>query len=473
MVERRCARHRGGAPGGTPRAVPSGSQQPSRSQQDRDLRAIVSDGVAFSAMVGLGETYVPAFALAAGFGGVVAGLVATVPMLAGALFQLVTPLAVRRLRSYRRWVVLCACLQALAFAPLVLGAALGRIGLGWLGLATVAYWAFGMATSPAWNAWVTSLVPREIRAGFFARRARSAHASLFVAVLAGGLLLQWGRDRELELPVYGLLFASAMLCRFASARSLSRQSEAPGLAANHRALPSREVVRAVRTAGSLRVLLYLLGMQAVVNVAAPYFTPYMLGPLAFSYTQFMGLTAVAFLARVAVLPLLGRVAHARGSRPVLWWGALGIVPLPALWLVSHDFLYLAGVQVVAGVAWAALEFATLLSFFEGIDEPHRASVLSAFNLGTAVAVALGALGGSWLFGHFGGPGGGFAWLFAASSAGRLAMLVVLRGAEPARRLTHLMLRTLAVRPSAGAVERPILASADDGSGESRRREPGA
>jgi hypothetical protein len=76
--------------------------------RERDLHAITADGAFFSAMVGLGETYVPAFALAVGLGEVVAGLIATLPMLAGAVFQLVTPWAVRHLRSYRRWIVLCA-----------------------------------------------------------------------------------------------------------------------------------------------------------------------------------------------------------------------------------------------------------------------------------------------------------------------------------------------------------------------------
>ena len=47
---------------------------------ERDLRSMIGDGIAFSAMVGLGETYVPAFALAAGHGDLAAGLVATLPM---------------------------------------------------------------------------------------------------------------------------------------------------------------------------------------------------------------------------------------------------------------------------------------------------------------------------------------------------------------------------------------------------------
>jgi hypothetical protein len=76
----------------------------------RDLSAITADGVAYSVSVGLGETYIPAFVLAAGLGEVAAGLIATLPPLVGAVFTLVTPVAVRTLHSYRRWVVACASL---------------------------------------------------------------------------------------------------------------------------------------------------------------------------------------------------------------------------------------------------------------------------------------------------------------------------------------------------------------------------
>ena len=434
---------------------------PANPQQQRDLRAITADGVWFSAMVGLGEAYVPAFALAVGLGAVVSGLVATVPMLVGALLQLVTPLGVRVLRSYRRWVVLCATGQALSFAPLCVGAWRGEIGLGWIAAATVAYWAFGMATSPAWNAWVTSLVPVGMRARFFARRTRWAQLSLFGALTAGGLALEWGRAQDAELALFGVLFAVAIGARLVSSRYLARQSEEPGLAERHRTLAPGEVAAAIRRAHSGRVLIYLVVMQAAVHVAAPYFTPYMLGPLALSYAGFMTLTAAAFLARVAVLPLLGRLAHARGTRVVLGFGALGIAPLPALWLVSDAFPYLFFLQLWSGTAWAALEFATMLSFFEGIEERDRASVLSAFNLANAAAIAGGALAGGALFAWMEGGREAYALLFGLSVAARLAALLLLRGTEVARHILDLRFRTLAVRPSAGAVERPILATASE------------
>jgi MFS family permease len=395
-------------------------------QQRRDLHAIVADGVSFSVMVGLGETYIPAFVLATGHGEVAAGLIATLPVLAGAVFQLVTPFAVRQLHSYRRWVVACASLQGLALAPLAIGGARGRIELVWLALATVAYWTFGMATGPAWNAWVTTLVPAEIRKQYFARRARLCHAALFAAMLVGGLALQWGKERASELAFYAALFAGALLARLVSASFLARQSEQAGLVGEHRAQAVGGIREAIRSAGSGRVLAYLLTASLMVNVSAPYFTPYMFGPLDLSYARFMTLIATALVARIAILPYYAALAERRGTRVLLVYGAFGIVPLPVLWLVSDHFAYLVALQVAAGTAWAALEFATMLSFFEGIADRDRARVLSAYNLANATAVAIGALVGSQIFSAMDRTHEAYAMLFVFSTAGRMAALWWLR-----------------------------------------------
>ena len=134
----------------------------------------------------------------------------------------------------------------------------------------------------------------------------------------------------------------------------------------------------------------------------------MFGPLALTYAEFMALTAAALLARIAIMPFYGALAQKRGTRVLLGWGALGIVPLPVLWLVSDHFVYLLALQVISGTPWAALEFATMLSFFEGIEDRDRARVLSAFNLANASMVALGALVGSRIFSWMEGSPGAYA-----------------------------------------------------------------
>src|SRR4029079_18328486 len=85
----------------------------------RDLRLSLGDASGYGAMAGVAEVYFPAFGLALGIPPVLAGLLATVPLLAGGVLQLVAPRAIMRARNLRRWVVGCTALQALSFVPLI------------------------------------------------------------------------------------------------------------------------------------------------------------------------------------------------------------------------------------------------------------------------------------------------------------------------------------------------------------------
>jgi MFS family permease len=430
----------------------------------RDLRLMVAEGVAFSFMVGAGEAYVPAFALAAGHGELAAGLLATLPMLVGALLQLTTPWGVERMRSHRRWVVLAATAQALSFAPLVAGALLGRLGLVWIFLAAVAYWGAGMAAGPAWNTWVDDLVPIRIRPRFFAARNRAQQAMLFVGLGAVGALLHWAsRHGGVSLAVFALPFATAGAARLLSARLLARQSEPHPELPETREITLRAFFGGLRGTPQGRLLRHLLAMTMAVHIAAPYFTPYMLRHLGLSYGAFAMLTAGAFVSRVFALPLLGRAAQRFGTRALLWFGASGVIALPPLWLVSDDLRWLLSVQLVSGVMWASFELAAMLSFFEGIERRERTSVLTLYNFGNAGAIGLGALLGGAFFRFLPADASVYVWLFFVSSAARALALRMLwplgsLGVPRAR----IVLRTLALRPAQGALQRPIVASFEPG-----------
>jgi MFS family permease len=184
---------------------------PSRTRLD--LRAGLGDGASFSLMVGMGETYLAAFALALGLGETAAGLVATVPMLAGALLQLAGPWAVDRLGSHKRWVVLCASCQAasLLLAPLALLGFGSAVFAGFIVfLAATLYWGAGLATGPAWNTWMEAVVPRRVRTRFFASRVRLCQLCLLLGFVGGGLLLQLGSsaDKGSWLGIHGWTLAA-------------------------------------------------------------------------------------------------------------------------------------------------------------------------------------------------------------------------------------------------------------------------
>jgi MFS family permease len=418
---------------------------------------MLRDGIAFSAMVGLGESYLPAFALALGYGSVTAGLVATLPMLAGALFQLATPAAVGLLGSHRRWVVLCAALQALTFIPLIVGALAGQLALELVYLTAALYWGLGMSTGPAWTAWATTLVPKSIRPRFFAQRARASQASLFIALVVGGLLLDRGRADGWPMAAFALIFSLALGSRVLSATFLASQSEPQPAPIGETRISPETIRNHIRTGGHAKLLLYLLVFQLSVWIAAPYFTPYMLGPLGLSYAEFTWLTATAFMSRVLVLPALGSAARRWGTRRLLSLASFGIVPLPALWLVSDSFAWLIVLQLLSGAVWAGFELASLLSFFERIPPRGQTSVLTVYNLANALAIVGGSAIGGFLLGQHWPGFDGFMIVLVVSSSARLLSLALLRGvSETVEPDSIPSLRTLSVRPSTGAVQRPIL-----------------
>jgi MFS family permease len=155
----------------------------------RNLRNCTIDGVIYSVMFGVGETYLAAFAIALGLGDVVAGLVASVPVAVGAILQLAVPAGVRWLGSQRRWVMLCAIVQATSFVPLIIGALVGRMPAAVLFLMATLYWAAAISAGPAWNTWIGTFIPRRVRAHYFGFRWRVCNMGTVTGLAIAGLIL--------------------------------------------------------------------------------------------------------------------------------------------------------------------------------------------------------------------------------------------------------------------------------------------
>jgi MFS family permease len=384
---------------------------------------ITGDQAASSLMVGIGENYFPAFVLAMSSNQLACGLVISVPVVMGAMLQMLAPAALTRLGSYRRWVCACALVQALSFLPLVLAAMYGAMPVTLIFAVVALYWAAGMAAGPAWTSWVETLIPQRVRARYFAWRTRIGQAGTLLAFAAGGALLQWGVPRGYGAALFAVLFALAALARLAAAWFLASQREP--LAPRETRPQWRKWIGCLREDGNGPLFAYLLVVQAAAQISGPYFTPYMLRQLHFSYWDYMLLIATAYLAKIGCLPAFGRLAERYGAHRLLWLGGAAIVPMSALWAVSDRFLYLLGVQVLSGAGWAAYELATLLLTFEKMPTQRRVSLLTVYNLTSAVAILLGSLFGGLLLTGLGQTHDAYLALFLISSVIRAVPLPLL------------------------------------------------
>jgi|HubBroStandDraft_6_1064221.scaffolds.fasta_scaffold06227_5 MFS family permease len=411
---------------GRPRAQQATRRSTRAHRLGRDLRSSVGDAAGCGVMVGTGETYLPAFVLAAGLGDVIAGLVASVPQLAGGIAQLICPRGVRLLGSHRRWVVTCAAIQGLSFVPLVIAAWQGTVSATLVLAVAVLYWSAGLASSPPWNTWMGTVVPGLVRSRYFARRARIQQGAVLIGFLAAGAAIEFGATSENALAGFGLLFALAVACRFASVSFLARTSEPEPMPSNVRHIPLPALMKRFCRGAEAQRLLYISLVQGAAYVASPYFAPYMLRVLKLSYAEYVVLISTAYVAKVVSLSLWGGVAARFGVRKLLWIGGIGIVPSAGAWLISNQFWFLMLVQLASGTAWAAYELAVFLISFNSIRAEERTSVLTVFNLTTTAAMVVGSLLGAGVLVLFGATRPVYFILFGGSSLLRLGTLFFLR-----------------------------------------------
>ena len=114
------------------------------------------------------------------------------------------------------------------------------------------------------------------------------------------------------------------------------------------------------------------------------------------------------------------------------------------------------------MSWAAYELAFFLLFFESIAEEERTSVLTLYNLLNTTAWVAGSLIGGALLFSFDTSFDGYLLVFALSSVGRLAALLLLaRVPRIVVDSDEMGVRTVAVRPGDASLDAPVLASLPD------------
>lgn len=435
-----------------------------------------ADGTLVAFMLGVGEAYIVAFALATGMSEAVAGLIGPLPQLLGAFAGLVIPALLVRLRTVRGLTTILAGVQTAALALLAVLAFVGSVPAPLLFAVAGLYWLGSVGAGAVWNAWVSSIYPRAIRPRYFGRRQRLAQLATLAGLVLAGLLLEHGRGAHEggggPVGMYAALFGLAALCRGATLFMLPMLSEPEPVPRGFRDVHAMELIRSIPRDAGGGLLGYMLALNLAVQISGPFFAPYMLGQLRMSYTEYMMIVGSTFLAKSFMLPVVGVLAKRFGAGRMLWIGAVSVIPLSALWVVSDSVAWLIAVNALSGVCWAFYDIPAFLLLFETIPASKRVGMLIRFNLLNFTAAALGALIGGGILDLMGEQQRAYFVLFVVSSALRLAALpIVARVHMPSFRMRVLWTRTLSVGPAGAAVDRPIFHETGDDNGHAHRAAP--
>jgi hypothetical protein len=437
------------------------------SMRSRAMRLSIAEGAAWAIMVGCSETYFVANAVRLGASPLELGLVVSLPLALGSLGPLLTLLLLRGPTSRLRWAARAALLQATALGLLPLLEMLDALDPRRLIAVVCLYQIAGQMAGTAWASWIGDVVPREIRGRYFGRRNAVIQIATCSGLILAGVVLQ---VLEPGAPVevgrasgglgYILIFCLGMCARLFSAALLIRSPEP-----SYRGLPDRAGTARFLGSGRGRMATRLVILGGILHVtvysAAPYFNPYMLQTLRFTYLQFMLSSVWVVLWKSLLLQVWGHSVDKRGARRVLGLALIlvGIVPLP--WMAADALPLVLAAQLLSAVAWSGHEVATFALMLEASTRRTRPQLFAS----QSVVHGLGQLGGTLLGAALlHGAVTQYTHLFGMSAVGRLIVAFIAFVWLPTslRRRAHApALRPIGLRPHGGVVHRPLPGDADE------------
>ncbi len=414
-----------------------------------NVRCSVIDGSFYMVMVGLAETFFPLFVLSLFDNAVASGLVLTIPIFLASIFQLTAPYFVRRAGSYRAVVATTAWLQAIICLPL---AVIAFTGLGhlWLVFVLITLYHCGAGVGgPPWMSLIGVLIPAHVRARFMAKRNRLLQLGSVSGVVVGACMLEYAKhwvpilgnalgsmgltvptvwqDRP-ALPAFGVLLLLAGAARAVSAVYLGRHREPDNASSVMRMLSAKQMVERAWHGRAASTIAVLCVFAFAMMIGSPFWHAYVREIGGVGFLEWAGLVVIWMIGRAIAVTWAGEVARNHGHRRLLMIAAVLMTPIPALWALSANIVWLAVAQLLAGMAIACWDLSVMLSVLDTFAEDERTSMLAKFGLLSWLSGTAGSwVGGSMLNG-LGNDRAAFAWVFVASTFARgvVAAVIVFR-----------------------------------------------
>ena len=364
------------------------------------MRHSLYDGITYSVMTGAAESYFSAFALLLKATTAQIGLFASLPPLLASFMQLFSAWLGRRTGHRKQIIVFGALVQATTLVPLTLLPLLfPDDAVTLLVICSIVYYIGPNLGSPQWSSLMGDIVPEARRGRFFALRTQLASVASFLALIAGGLILEFFDSLHVTYWGFVAVFAMSCLARFQSAYHLSQMYDPPGHVAALESPWHIDLWRGIRSTDLVPFSLFFASMQFAVGIASPFFVVYMLRDLKFSYAEFMINSAASVLLQFLTLNRWGRLSDIFGNRLILITTGVIIPFMPTLWIVSTNYYYLLGVQCVSGLVWAGFSLSASNFVFDLTPPARRATLMAAHNVLAALAVFVGAVLGGFLGTH--------------------------------------------------------------------------
>jgi MFS family permease len=363
--------------------------------KDRSTSYLQGEG-ATSSIENAGMAYQAPSLLAAGASAGEVALLSTITNLFFALLLLKVPSVVKFGDSLKRTTVILGVVSALAWLPLILVPIFIR---GVSPLLLLGLWVVSLVPSlmivPLRDKWLSDIVPSH----------RLGRYLSFRSIISAGTYLSffyvmgWMLDRH-QFGVFNgftLIFAASFLGSLISFLLYRAMKEPVSIGESQ---PSRFGLFAfIREAKQNDLGIFIVFSALIIfsaSVSTAFFSVYLLRDLHFTYFAYTLVISVEFLARIAIAYLCGKWVDNAGALKVLRYASFMIPAIPIFWLFSSNIVYLMGIQVFSGIAWAAFDLSTQSYLCRGTPQAKRLHYIVYNRSIVTLAAALGPLLGMLL-----------------------------------------------------------------------------
>ncbi len=324
---------------------------------------LLFDGVSSQVMGALtGGALLVGFALLLGASNKVIGLIAAV----GPLTQLLQLPAILLVEKTRRRKTLVIVVSMVGRFFWVVVAAIPWLvpppyRVATLVTSLVLYFASSSIASAAYNSWKRDLVPDALMGRYFANRLTLATAAGAAVTLASGFGIDWGTRATAEpLLVFSPFFLIGGLTGLLGVGFLGRIPE-PRMVLQRRRSLAAIFGEPLREENFRKLLIFLASWNFAINLAAPFFSVYMLARLELSMAWVLGLSVVSQLANVSFFRIWGRLADRLSNKRVLGLsGSLFVLSIavwpfttmPERYVLTLPLLF--AIHVLAGISTAGV-----------------------------------------------------------------------------------------------------------------------
>ncbi|MEK6920838.1 MAG: MFS transporter, partial [Nanoarchaeota archaeon] len=377
--------------------------QTSKEILNNDLKAVLSEARFSSINQNIAEKFLVPFALILQASSFSISILSTLPQLLGACTQIYAVKILHTFPSRRRLIASLMFLQTVTWLPLFLVPLLfPSLGVISIIISYSVFYMIGGFFTPAWSSWIVTIVPESARGRFYGRKNQTAGRFGFFAATLGGYLLSVIGDIHIWLA-YGILFLIACLAKAIAAHYITRihEDEITKHIPPPHGVTFQDFLKHIDETSFGKYVFYMCCMSFAVNIAAPFFTPYMLhtleqGGLGFTYLQFTIIMAVGASASFLVFRHWGSIADRFGNKRVFVLTGFLVPFIPLFWIFSKNFYYLLAIEVISGIVWAGFNLTTANYVFDLVGSKNRMEYNAYYGGLTTFAVFLGALVGSGL-----------------------------------------------------------------------------